>query len=391
MKVKKILWKYRPHKDGRCDVKIYVYHQGRQKHFSTGLSVLPDEWDEKEGMVKKTHPHARAYNTQIRRLYLELEDHFLQGGTFDTYGLEAEQKSIIAYCEQVIQKSEDGLLPLTEGTLKSYRATLRRLREYCAHFRLQDLSFDDIDLDLYNQFSAYLAQHAGCKLPGVSKHIKIIKRLMNMGLEEKLHTNTVHRDPAFKRPRRRASSKIYLTTNEIAQLEQVDLSAQPTLERERDRFLLAYYFVMRFSDVVRIRREMLFQLNQKVYLRYQSTKTKVEATLPVKKSAMAILEQYNFDLSFSGNVQANRELKTISAMAGLNTHASEDDRSGPKSIFVTTHTARRSAATNLYLEGVSLKMIADLGGWKDLQSLRTYLRASGLDTAQVATDLDFFT
>jgi hypothetical protein len=140
-------------------------------------------------MVKKTHPHARAYNTQIRRLYLELEDHFLQGGTFDTYGLEAEQKSIIAYCEQVIQKSEAGLLPLTEGTLKSYRATLRR---------------------------------------------------------------------------RRASSKIYLTTDEIARLEQLDLSARPTLERERDRFLLAYYFVMRFSDVVRIRREWLFRLNNKV-------------------------------------------------------------------------------------------------------------------------------
>lgn len=163
-----------------------------------------------------------------------------------------------------------------------------------------------------------------------------------------------------------------------------------TLERERDRFLLAYYFVMRFSDVVRIRREMLFQLNGKVYLRYQSTKTKVEATLPVKQSAMALMEQYQFDLSFSGNVQANRELKTIAAMANINTHASQDGRTGPKSIFVTTHTARRSAATNLYLEGVSLKMIADLGGWVDLQSLRTYLRASGLDTAQVAGDLDFF-
>lgn len=390
MKVKKILWKYRPHHDGRCDIKIYVYHQGKQKNFSTGLAVLPDEWDDKEGAVKKIHPHARAYNAQVRKLYLELEDHFLQGGSFDTYGREEDQKSIITYCEQVIQRSEESLLPLTEGTLKSYRATLRRLREYCTHYHIADLSFNDIDLDLYQQFSSYLTKYAGCKLPGISKHVKIIKRLMNMGLEEKLHSNTVHRDPAFKRPRRRASSKIYLTTDEIAQLEQVDLSAQPTLERERDRFLLAYYFVMRFSDVVLIRREMLFKLNGKPYLRYQSTKTKVEATLPVKQSAMALMEKYGFDLSFSGNVQANRELKTIAAMAGINAHSSQDGRTGPKSIFVTTHTARRSAATNLYLEGVSLKMIADLGGWVDLQSLRTYLRASGLDTAVVAGDLEFF-
>ncbi|HMQ59190.1 MAG TPA: tyrosine-type recombinase/integrase [Flavilitoribacter sp.] len=44
---------------------------------------------------------------------------------------------------------------------------------------------------------------------------------------------------------------------------------------------------------------------------------------------------------------------------------SERKKTGPKWSFVTTHTARRSAATNLYLQGVSLKMIAELGGWGD--------------------------
>ena len=61
----------------------------------------------------------------------------------------------------------------------------------------------------------------------------------------------------------------------------------------------------------------------------------------------------------------------------------------PKWSFVTPHTARRSAATNLYLQGVSLKMIADLGGWGDDGTLRVYLRASGLDTALVARELGF--
>jgi integrase len=83
----------------------------------------------------------------------------------------------------------------------------------------------------------------------------------------------------------------------------------------------------------------------------------------------------------------NWELKTVAA---INAKIFQEGKNAPESSFVTTHTARRSAATNLYLDGVSLKMIADLGGWTDLQSLRTYLRASGLDTAQVAVDLDFF-
>lgn len=107
--------------------------------------------------------------------------------------------------------------------------------------------------------------------------------------------------------------------------------------------------------------------------------------MPLKESALAIMEKHDFTFSFSSNVQANRDLKTIAAMAGLNGKASQDGRQAPKSSFVTTHTARRSAATNLYLDGVSLKMIADLGGWTDMQKkLRAYLRASGLDTARVA-------
>ncbi|MCB0653995.1 MAG: tyrosine-type recombinase/integrase [Saprospiraceae bacterium] len=57
---------------------------------------------------------------------------------------------------------------------------------------------------------------------------------------------------------------------------------------------------------------------------------------------------------------------------------------GPKWKFVTTHTARRSAATNLALQNVNIKIIADLGGWTDIRTLRSYLRASGLDSALVA-------
>ena len=390
MSLKKILWKYDPHKDGRCDIKIYVYQKGKQRHYSTGLAVLPKEWDERNGSVKKSHPNHKIYNTRIRKLYLELEEHFFSGGTFDNFGQENQQASLLSFCEDVLQRAANGQYSLAEGTLKGYRGLLRRMKEYCQFYGLQDIYFEDVDMAFYRKFSDYLTTHAGCGLPGLGKHIKITKRLMNMALEEKLHANLAHRDPAFKQPRMKASSKIYLTTGEIDQLEQLDLSSQPNIERERDRFLLAYWFVMRFSDVCRVKREWLFNLQGKQFLRYTSTKTKVEATLPIKASALALIEKHRYDFSFSGNVQANRELKTIAAMAGINTPTSQDGKSGPKSMFVTTHTARRSAATNLYLEGVSLKMIGDLGGWKDLQSLRTYLRASGLDTAQVAVDLDFF-
>lgn len=53
------------------------------------------------------------------------------------------------------------------------------------------------------------------------------------------------------------------------------------------------------------------------------------------------------------------------------------------------HTARRSAATNLASKERILRSFLILGV-EDVQTLRTYLRASGIESAVVAKDLAFF-
>jgi site-specific recombinase XerD len=77
-------------------------------------------------------------------------------------------------------------------------------------------------------------------------------------------------------------------------------------------------------------------------------------------------------------------------MAGITKPINQGNQQAPKFKFVTSHTARRSAATNLYLAGMDLETLAKLGGWADLQMLRRYLRASGLEVSQNAKKFDFF-
>ena len=322
----------------------------------------------------------------------EVEDHFLNGGSYLEYKGKSRPggSSLIELCKTFLHEVGEGQLPIKAGTAKNYKATLHRLEDYCALNQIETIHFEDVDMAFYQRFTDYLRKHANCKLPGISKHIKIIKRLMNIGLERKLHEYRGHQEKGFRAYKSRSSSKIYLTEEEIKTIRALELSAQPSLEKERDRFLIGYFFILRFSDVIRISRERIFKLHNVEYLRMKAMKTGIETIVPVKEEARKILEKYYYDLSFTSNQQANRALKNIAAMAGITQSVTEGNRTLPKCQFVQTHTARRSAATNLYLQGVSTKIIADLGGWDSEQTLNVYLRASGLDTAMLAKDLDFF-
>ncbi|HMQ60312.1 MAG TPA: site-specific integrase [Flavilitoribacter sp.] len=385
MTIRAILWTYKPRQDGQCNVKIYVHTEGGQKkYFKTDIHVDPSDWDEKKGLVKKNHQLFQILNSKIQKELADHARHFHTGGTFS-----GRNNSLIELIRQYIEEVENGIHSIRLSTTKIYKNTLKKLTSYAKGKGKADFLFDDVSMDFHHDFSTYLNK-TGCNQPGIYKHMKTIKKFMNEGLTRGLHTNTVHQKPSFKAPKEKAANKIYLTEAEIEKLADLDLSGNPSLERERDRFLVSYWFVMRHSDSIKVREMNFFQRDDRYYYRSIAQKNDREIVLPVKPDALAILKRRNFNLSGDTNQEANRKLKTIAAMAGIDEMVSEGKKTGPKWGFVTTHTARRSAATNLYLQGVSLKMIADLGGWGDEGTLRVYLRASGLDTALVAKDLGFF-
>ena len=319
---------------------------------------------------------------------MEIEKHFLDGGTWHSLQHKKTHGSdLIKFGHQVLDEAERGMIPLKPGTRKNYKSTLRRLTEFTNG---SGISFEDIDQRFYDDFSNYLNLYANCGTPGIGNHMKIIKRLMNLALERSLHQNLTHQSRSFRAYKTKFTKKIYLTEGEIEKLETLDLSGTPALDVERDRWLVAYHFIMRFSDVTRLTQSNLVNIGDRIFCKYRSVKTDTEAILPVKSRALTLLEKHGFSLDFSSNQQANRHLKTICAMAGINSPVEQGDRTGPKSSFVTTHTARRSAATNLYLNKASLELIARLGGWENGDTVRLYLQASGLDSALLASDLDFF-
>jgi integrase len=389
MNFRTVLWTYFIKKNGTCDIKIYVSHKNKKKYFSTELQVAPKDWDDRKELVRNTHPLASRYNAKIAKMRLDIERHFLEGGTWENLFNKDANGSLVELMETIIQEGLNGLLSIQKQTLKNYKALATRLKQYEARTG-QRLTLEGIDMDFYQKFTAFLSTHGNCRMPGIDSHIKVLKRVMNIGLERKLHQNTTHQEKGFRRMRGK-SDKIFLNEREVALLERTDLSNQPHLKKELDRWLVAYYFLLRFSDLQQISRENIINVDGRNFLRYRSQKTQKEATIPIRKRAMELMETYNFDFSWGSNQQANRQVKMAIVSAGINDMIEQGDIMAPKSSLITMHTARRSAATNLYLSGeFSIKTIADLGGWENIKTLQIYLRCSNMDSAKLAAKSDYF-
>ena len=389
MHFKNVCWKYSPKQDGTCSVKIYVNHDGKQKYYSVeGISVAPNDFDDKRGLVRSKHPLEKVYNAKIRAFRNEVEEHFLSGGTFNNFvDGSTVSHSVIEYLERFIGEAKVGMHGLSKDTIKNYNSLLTRLKQFASESPGGDIYFEEINKAWELEYTKFMCSRFGVKLDTVGNHLKCIKRIMTVSKDIRLHNNTDYH--ALSTYRNLPTNKIYLREDEIQAINGLNLSSQPHIEKERDRFIIAYYFLLRFSDVQRLSPKAVLEDKDKKYLRIVAQKTKNEAIIPVKPAALELLEKYDYNFSWGTNQMANRFLKVIAAMAGINDLINTEPPT-MKSQLLTTHTARRSAATNLRLQGASLKTIADLGGWKDIQALQIYLRASGLESARIANDLDFF-
>ena len=385
MTFKNIIWKYEKKHDNSCSVKIYVRMNNKVRYFQVkGVYVEEKYWDSGRGLVKAKHPLHKTYNSLIRKTRFEIEEHFLTGGDFDSFRYGQKSPPIIELFDKYIGKVEKGEINISEGTLSLFKSTQSRLKQYMEHYS-RDLFVNDINEKFQEEFISFM-RSKNVSLWTIGLHFDRIKMLIK---NEPKHNNTYfNKLPKFGKERG-VKTQVYLTAEEIKKIEAVKI--KPNLEKYRDRFLICYYFVLRISDSRRISRSSVMILDGQEYLVTISKKTKQRQIAPISNKAKLLLEKYNYSFDFGGNDIANKSVRKIAEIAGIDDPVhTKDGNVVPKHTLVNTHSARRSAATNLRLNGASLRTIADLGGWKDINMLKTYLKASGLDSAKIARDLDHF-
>lgn len=386
---------------------IYMYcHQGfgdNPLKISTKIKVEENGWDKvtRRPKDKKSVWKGKNATNELNRLAGLLEDAIAECGRIQTTSPEdikklfAEKAKIVYSFGQVVvidflkyfENYVEELKAAQNKNYKFYQTSLNMLKEF---FGKRKPSFQSIDMKFYNEFNKHLKKKKLSinSVSNVWKHVKVImKRSQEV---DKLHTNEDYK--RFERHREQTDS-IYLTLKELESIFNVELTGH--LDKARDYFIVGAFTGLRFADWDRVSGSAI----KNGVLSLRSQKTSELSHIPIHHYVQKILDKYNGTLPEKpSNQKMNDYIKLVAAEAKINEVVEIRTSQGDEKVFekfkkhklVTTHTARRSLATNLVLKGVSPYVIMKITGHKQLDTFETYVRLKELNALIELKDLDFF-
>ena len=157
----------------------------------------------------------------------------------------------------------------------------------------------------------------------------------------------------------------------------------------RDLFIIGCLTGLRYSDYSTIKQEEITKgKDGRYYIDKLTQKTGEAVKIPVEKMVKEIFEKYSNDDSTQlpralTNQRFNLYIKEVCQLAGLTekgrlvTHPEQELWE-----CVSTHTARRSFATNLFLEGFPTYFIMKITGHRTERAFMGYIKVGRVEAAE---------
>ena len=283
----------------------------------------------------------------------------------------------------------------SEGTIKTYKNFQVTWDEFEKETGIR-FKWSQMNKQFYDDLNQYL-NHKDYKKNTAGKIIKSFKVIAQSALDDNIHQNTEFRKPYFKTLTAKVDN-IYLTLDELAYIENFDQFINETWEKARDIFLLGCYTALRFSDLKRINKDHIQSTNTGFKLNIITQKTKEKVIIPLKPAAISILEKYNFKPPKIEEQTVNRLIKEIAKNAGIYSLIEQRETIGgqtkiqttPKFNLITTHTARRTGATQMYISKIDLIQIMKITGHTTESNFMKYICITKEEAAELMAENQFF-
>lgn len=293
--------------------------------------------------------------------------------------------------ESLSRKNDRTGHPFSKNTIRNYRSTIRAVAEFTeTKMKSRNLLFENVDQDFYKKFITYLEKVRRLSPNSIGTYIKVIKTVLREAEERGLTVNPAYKGRKFKTLSIETDA-IYLTESELDDIAKLDLSGDKRLERVRDLFLVGCHTGLRWSDFSDLKSED-FETGR---IRKKTKKQKEYVFIPIHPEVKRIREIYDTENQLPppiSNQKFNDYLKEIcQRVPSLQMKVTitkivagkEQPNKVKKCNLVSSHTARRSFATNCYLKGVPVRVIMRITGHKKEDTFFKYIRMTPTDDSKI--------
>lgn len=275
--------------------------------------------------------------------------------------------SLATYCDHFLNRlpysvSSNGKKGVDKTTITKYATIVDKLKSY-EQFRKKAFLVRDVNLAFRDDFLEYLEKEHRLSDNTAGRYIGFVKTII---LHARRNGVTVSPQIDDFRGFTTKIPIVYLDFDEIERLK-LALYKDERLEAARDWLVLSCFLGQRASDLLRMTKEMIevYQGLRVVSLVQQKTQKLVH--IPLHYEVEAILEKRSgeFPPTFSKNPASNsaiydKLLKDVCAMAKIDSPTEGNltnpltgtygTGTYPKWMLVSSHTGRRSFASNFYAQ-----------------------------------------
>ena len=337
-------------------VEIEVFSNKRQKRLSTGVSVLPNQWDAVKWVVN--HPDSAALNMRIEAMRRPIADYIsllmVKGEEFTFEGLEAvlakkkHSGSFLDFVKDRIESRTD----IKEVTKKNHK----RLQNALEAFK-QIQTFDDLTPQKIRLFDEWLHEQSYVQTTVAAYH-----KFMKNYIHEAMAAEAISSDPyaGIRIEKGKHKQRKYLTEEDLDRIRAFE-TEDKSIMRARDLFLFQCFTGLAYADMAKFDFENVTERDGKYIIRDTRQKSEEEYYLVILSPALEILKKYNFKLPIISNQKYNAALKAVAAGASIKFN-------------VTSHVGRHTFATYCLNNGVRIETLAAMLGHSNIKTTQIYAR-----------------
>ena len=408
-----------------CSIYVRFWDSNRiDQRTRTGLSVQHKDWSIAKEQVKNivTTENKDFINSKLRSLSNFLFDEYnIDYNTQEFIGTDWLKKKVekffgrvdkkelhkhyfLDWINKFIEECPNKLYqgePIKKRTIQHYITTKYKLENFEIHYKTK-LRFQDLGLDFYHNFLLYCRSFEKLNNNTIGGYVTNIKKWCKMIDIEGLPINPQYKSSEFSTISNKTKD-VYLTEDEINAVFNHDFSYSERLDNTRDNFIFGLRTGLRISDFLSLQQFNFIGNNIEI----ETSKTNYKVMIPIHRQIQSILDKKNGELprpisdsNFNDYVkEVCKAVGFTEIVEGAKMINKKDDvdffpNAGiiankmrkefgkyPKYELITSHTCRRSFASNLYGKIPNMTIMAITGHKTETQFLK-YIKITPKENAE---------